>query len=273
MQDTFSQTLLAIASQLDNPFDLAAFCYDYLTTKIATQAAFIGAYIWSNENSCQNNPNIGGLNRFCMAVKAILGEECDTDTERQRKLINAVRKMEDRLEDFGRPEWNQCTLPFFILRAVDEYVNQTKDKRTESEPLNQFCRDRIFVYTTAASSMTDEVIENTIIPSVSLRDELKYLIIVERKDIPAEIKTPPRIVKLALGTDDSERKRAVERKELRVSIIPFACREMTQIEQDEGAFFHIKYIPGYIEWGVNRALTLLYKALEEKANIIIFPEF
>ncbi len=273
MQDTFSQALLSIASQFDNPFDLAAFCYDYLTTRITAQAAFIGAYIWHNENSRRNNPNIGELDRFCMAVKAILGEKCDTDTERQRKLIRAVRKMEDRLEDFGTPEWNRCTLPFFILRAVDEYVKQTQNERTESRPLNQFYDDRIFVYANAASSMTDEVIKNTVIPSVSLHDELEYLIILERKDIPEEIKTPPRIVKLDLGTDDSERKSAVERKELRVAIIPFACRGMTQIEQDEGALFHIEYVPGYIEWGVGRALTLLHKALKEKANIIIFPEF
>ncbi len=273
MQDTFSQTLLSIASQLDNPFDLAAFCYCYLTTKVPSQAAFIGAYIWINENSRQNNPNIGKLHQFCMVVKGILCEAHEAYTERQKDLVRNVLKMEDQLEPFGESEWNQCTLPFFILMAIDEYVNQTGNERTESGPLNQLYHDRIFVYTNTVNCMTDEVIDNTVILSASLRNELKHLIIIERKDIPAEIKSPPRIVKLALGKDDGERKRVLEGKVLKAAVIPFACRNMIEIIHDEGALFHIGYVPGHREWSVNRALTLLHKALEEKANIIIFPEF
>ncbi len=274
MEYFFSQ-LSSHSSQFDTAYDLAAFCYDYLLDHIKLQPKFIGTYIWENPNSKCNNPNLPKLFRFSESIKTILctQKEGYSYSSCQHKMFRQIELLQKQLASYCSPEHNDATIPFFILLAIDRYAQEVKTAHTAKAPLNQSYHAHSFIYLNSTDSMPDDRIEDNVIRDPYIRNQLKYLTILEDRDIPSEISDPPRIVPLYISEHDEVRRRCLDEKKIKIAVIPFSQEEMVSVCMDEGALFHIEYTSMHKESGRDRALMLLHRALEERANIIVFPEF
>lgn len=275
MKKQFSQELGCNREKLDSAYDLAALCYDYLLEKVKNEALFIGKYICKNKKTQDNNPNLDRLFRFKQSVKAILGKQkAGFDyPELQGRIENEVGKTEVSLEAYGEKELNNATIPFFILLAIDSYALERKGDCIGRAPLNQKYKKKTYVYLNVTDALLDKAVEKEEIKDALIRDQIPHLIFLEKRVLPPEVKNPPKIVPLYISGEDTVRQEVLESKKLRIAVIPFGQNKMTKVVSDEGALFHVEYEADHLENGKKRALDLLRRAIDEKANIILFPEF
>lgn len=275
MKKQFSQELSHNRSKLDNAYDLAALCYDYLMDRVKNQALFIGKYICKNKDAQENNPNLDRLFQFKQSVKKILcKQKAGFDyLKLQNRIESQVKTMEDSLIEYGEKELNLAVVPFFILLAIDSYVLERKGDCIGRNPLNQKYKKKSYVYINVSEALLDETVKRHKITDAVICDQIEHLIFLEKKSLPPEIKNPPQIVPLYIGDSDTVRKEVLDRKRLKVAVIPFGQHKMIEPVTDTGALFHIEYEAEHLKNGKKRALDLLRRAVDEKANIILFPEF
>ncbi|MBO5094730.1 MAG: carbon-nitrogen hydrolase family protein [Lachnospiraceae bacterium] len=275
MKKQFSEELSRNGSKLDNAYDLAAFCYDYLIDKVKNQAQFIGKYICKNEDARENNPNLDKLFRFKQSMKRTLcKQQSGFDyLELRDRIENQVKETEDSLEEYGEKEMNNAAIPFFILLAIDSYALERKGDCIGRSPLNQKYKKKSYVYLNVTDAPVDGAVKRRKIKDAVICDQIEHLIFLEKKLLPPEIKKPPQIVSLYIGESDTVRKETLDGKKLKVAVIPFGQDKMVDFITDSGALFHVEYTPEHMKNGKRRALELLRHAIDEKANIILFPEF
>ena len=275
----FYMKLQKSMNKLESVYDLAAFCYDYLIDKIDNQPVFFGRYIMTTPENDRVNPNLEDLGDFSRVIGQKLYDREKQGWDFQDCLKNVVScssEMQKKLKPFGDNNWNQATIPFFILLAIDRYVLEKDGKCTDPAPLNKYYCEKSHVYLNIGNNMLDKAVEKNkfsdCIEIKSIRNELRHLIILERQEIPRNVNVP-KMVPLYVREEDKIRKRIRNGHKLRVAVIPFGEDCMLEFCRDEGVLFHVEYTQEYREKGKARALMLLDRALQEKANIIIFPEF
>lgn len=275
MKKQFSQELGRNREKLDNAYDLAALCYDYLLEKVKNEALFIGKYICKNRKMQDSNPNLDRLFVFKQSVKAILGEQkVGFDyAELQERIERETGKTEASLEAYGEKELNNATIPFFLLLAIDSYALERKEDCISRAPLNQKYKKKTYVYLNVTDALLDKAVERAKIKDALIRDQIIHLIFLEKRVLPPQVKKPPKIIPLYISGKDTVRQEVLERKKLRIAVIPFGQDKMIKVVRDEGALFHVEYEAEHLKNGKERALNLLRLAIDEKANIILFPEF
>lgn len=60
---------------------------------------------------------------------------------------------------------------------------------------------------------------------------------------------------------------------MKIAVIPFSKDKMLEFPAENGGLFHVEYEEEHLKTGAERAKKLLESAIEQKANIIIFPEY
>lgn len=275
MKKQFLLELKDNMSKLDSVYDLAALCYDYLVDRVENPALFIGKYLCENEDAKKNNPNLDKLFQFQQFIKLILCKQSiGYDYTNLQKAIGLIAEsMEKDLIPYETNELNKATIPFFILLAIDRYVLERKGDCIGRNPLNRKYNKKSYVYLNVTDSMLDEVVKNKVIKESVICDQIEHLIFLEKRALPSDIKNPPQIVPLYIRDSDTARIKVLDSAKLKIAVIPFGQNKMIDFKVDEGALFHVEYMPGHIGSGAKRALELLNQAIDEKANIIIFPEF
>ena len=275
----FVDDLLQNEMKLESVFDLIAFCYDYLIENVDDQAVFIGKYILENDGASIGNPNLKALRRFDNEVFRVLQrqEEGFLFGKCLKSIICLSDKMQKHLMKYEDDFYNQLTISFFILWAIDRYVLGKKGKRTDIAPLNKSYLKNSFIYLNIQDDLLDQAMEENefsdIISDVQIRNCFQHLCIIERKELATEKAEPPKTICLCMKDDGGYRKAMLLKKRLKIAVIPLDKEPMLEFPIDDGALFHVEYREGYQRRCEERAIRLLELAIDKKANIIIFPEF
>lgn len=276
----FVDGLTQNAMVLDSVYDLAAFSYDYLYENVGDQAIFIGKYILKNEESPIGNPNLKALGRFEDDVFHILRRQEEDGFLFEKclaKIIAMSGKMQKRLMEYEDDFFNQATIPFYIMWAIDRYVLDKKGKITDVAPLNKCYTKNSFVYLNIQENLLDKAMEDNgfadVIKKVQIRNYFYHLCIMERRELAAQNAEPPKVASLWMEEDGGYRKEMLLGKRLKIAVIPLDKEPMVEFPVEEGALFHVEYREGYLGRCERRATQLLELAIDKKANIVVFPEF
>lgn len=279
----FLEKLKSNLAKLRTVYDLAAFCYDYLIEVVKDQEWFIGQYVLVNDRATKVNPNIKQLARFCKKVECCFMEtDCDEEHEALRfsgcmsKIVKAVSSIEKKLQPYEEEELNFATVPLYILYAIDRYLSESQMPRPRRMPKNSSYMDNSYIYLTPKHNILDDAEEqlkfSDVIQPLLIRNQLRNIIILEREELNG--KQPPNVVTLQIPQNDKDRRSVLERKKLRIALIPFEKEEMVQFPPTGGgAMFRVEYTEWYRNHGKEYALKMLDMAIRQKANIVVFPEY
>lgn len=258
-------------------YDLAAICYDYLRMQIDNQALFLAEYIEYSEEAKLNNPNIRMLKRYSYemmrlflqkdskySVEEIVGETL-------RRIVSAREK----LISYGTVIYNEATIAYYLLQAVDLYA---ENKATESSaaPLNENYMENSYIYRIHGETMiTKAAVELEFrdkIRTTEIRHNFKCIRILEKAELDTGM-SPPRLVTLHIDQYDQIRKSIIKSRKLKVAVIPFGREKVLGFEKVQGSSFRVQYMEQSKQTVLTKAINLLEKAIRQKANIIIFPEY
>lgn len=276
----FEEQLRMNWQYIKNIYDLVAFCYDFLRTNIEDEGNFLATYIFENEQAKEKNKNLDKFHRFVNKMKKIFEDGATSYDINyiKNKIEKQIQMTKKQLVGKGENEEEQLMLAFFILKAIDKYIYDNITINIEKAPLNNHYNKNCFVYLNICKSMIDEAAKeldfSDAICAVTIRNQLSHLNIVEKNDIPnAESMEAPKLVPLYIADNDKKRKTILQEKKIKIAVIPFGQNEMLKFPVVRGALFRVEYTEWHKANGKAWALNFLDKALEKKANIIIFPEF
>lgn len=275
----FYNTLVKDIEKLDTIYDLAAYCYDYLISlTLGRQVNFIASYIWENTRSKKNNPNLDLMRKMTLDIKKNILEQYNMGLmfeEYRREFSDLIKWYEEQLLDFGEDEvLNHAVLPFFIIKGLELYVEDMEGSLSlKSCPLNENYQEESYVYLNGACELMDGIavsagFGSTITPN-EIRNQIKKFIFLEKRDIGTY--GVPHMV--TLNKNKEYLKCLLEKKVIKVAVIPFSCADMLHFPIVEGAKFIVEYKEWHKKYAQKRAIELLRAAIESGANIIVFPEF
>ncbi len=258
-------------------YDLAAVCYDYLRMEIDNQALFLAEYIEYSGEAKQNNPNIRMLKSYSYAMMRLFLEK-DINFSMDEIVEETIRRIADvraKLTSYGTVISNEATIAYYLLQAVDLYT-ENKTAESSAAPLNENCRENSYIYrihgeTMIAKAAVELEFRDKIRPT-EIRHNFKWIRILEKAELDVGM-SPPKLVTLHIDKYDKIRKSIVQSRRLRVAIIPFGREEVFRFERMQGGSFRVQYIDRCKQDVLTKALKLLENAIQQKANIIIFPEY
>lgn len=275
----FYKELQKDIEQIETIYDLAAYCYDYLITQLGEkQATFIAEYIWENDSSKENNPNLELMREMQQDIKnSILKQDRmgvmfeDFHTE----LCDLIQWYEEQLQDFGREEpLNHAVIPFFIIKGLELYIAEKDYLTSRSAPLNENYQVKSYVYLNEPCRMMMEVAEvanfgSAITPN-EIRNEMDRFVFLEKREIKNTYAVP-KVVTLNKNRECINN--ILQKGIINVAVIPFSRAEMLDFPITRGAVFEVEYKEWHKQYAQERALKLLCEAVAQGANIIVFPEF
>ncbi len=279
----FHKKLKSNIIKLQDVFDLAAFCYDYLITEIPDQEIFIGEYLLPNENEDLMNPNLDKLNKFSAWVKSHL-LECDCDSKHSalpfeyciQDIEKEVGKLKLGLSPFGDAMQNEAVISLYILYAIDRYLAESKIKCVKRGICNRSYCKKSYIYRASRYNILDEAAFELDFPHeikpMTIRNQLRHLVILEKQELEKGT-NPPVAERLWIASTDKYRQALLRKKELTFAVIPLEKAYMTLFPRTTGGVFKVDYTDRHLKYGSQKALELLDLAIEQKANIVIFPEF
>ena len=258
-------------------YDLAAICYDYLRIQIDNQALFLAEYTEYSEGAKQNNPNIRMLKSFSYEMQKLFLQKdvkysLDEVIEETSRRIASVK---DQLISYGTEICNEATIAYYLLQAVDLYT-ENKPAESSAAPLNEKYRDNSYIYRIHGEAMiTKAAVELEFrdkIRTTEIRHNFKCIRILEKAELDTGM-NPPRLVTLHIDRYDQVRRSIIQGGRLKVAVIPFGREEVFRFERMQGGSFCVKYIEQCKQTVLTKALKMLERAVRQKANIIIFPEY
>ena len=258
-------------------YDLASINYDFLREKIDNQALFLGKYIEYSDAAKENNPNIPRLRKFTYEI-------CQLFLQKDRryfwneilgKTLDEIESVKEKMEPYGTETYNEAAIAYHLLQAVDLYA-ENMGEGSLSAPLNTQYNKNSFVYCCNGKGILADAARELgfrhKIQITEIRNEFKYLRILEREELDAGM-NPPRSVTLYIDQFDSVRQSVLCGKKLKIVMIPFGQEELVTFEKTQGSLFRVKYIEEHKQNTIRRALQMLGEAIGQKANIVIFPEY
>lgn len=261
-------------------FDFAAFCYDFLCNNVKDEGMFLAEHIFENEQVQEKNVNLVEFHRFINEMKKLLEKvEASFGLKYIRNEIEVkIEELKAKLKAKGETEEEQLSMAFFILKAIDRYVLANIKENTDAAPLNKKYCVNSYIYLNICNNMIDKAAQSlkysNVIASKTIRNQLLYLNIVEKKDIPIPNEMEaPKVVPLYISEHDERRNKILVNSKIKVAMIPFAKKQMLEFPIIKGATFKVEYNDWHKEHGKLWALNLLHKAIDEGANIIVFPEY
>ncbi len=277
----FLSAFQAHLEELDTVYDLFSFSFSFLchTVGMQDEADFISKYILANPHSQKVNPNLQALKIFSSHIEKILSrqEEQGISFETCLCQIEAeIHHKKDTLIAFGIPSANEAAIPLFLLYAIDRYVMGKEKRCTDPEPVNKCYDEQYCIYLNGDSDLLkDASIKLRFSKKISdlcIRNQFERLVILEKKSLPAGV-SPPRIISLYVEQKDQYRQQKRRDRVWRVALLPFGRNDMTKKVFKEGASYCVKYKEAHLKQGKERAVSLLERAIDAGANMIIFPEY
>lgn len=266
--------------KLESVFDLAAICYDHLLKKVKRigQPRFIGEYLCFSKNEKEDgkyNPNLMMLRKFTDQIVDVLHNQSLTMDEKLDDILDFISSTRQHLENFGTKACNEATISYHLLLAIDLYVeHHFADSR--SAPLNEGYQTNAYIYSCQKGGMISKASEKLefrkpILPT-EVRSNFTCLRILEKAELMRGM-NPPKMITLYIDEEDEARWQIVRGQTLNVAIIPFGRKDICSTFSIKGEFFGIEYMEAHRKTGIGKALRLLESAIENKANIVVFPEY
>ncbi len=263
--------------KIESVYDLAAICYDHLYVQIKNQALFLGEYIEYSSKSEHNNPNTSMLKRFGYEISVLFSQKdikysLDEIVDR---ILQEIKIAEQNLKQYGKKQYNEATIAYYLLQAVDLYA-ENKEAGSCNTPLNEKYKKNSYIYHSSGEGMiTGPSVELEFrdkIQPTEIRHNFKYIKILEKSELDSGM-NPPKLVTLYIENEDQVRKAIAQDGKLKIVVIPFGIEEIFSFKKKEGNSFYVEYIEQCKQPAIEKVLLLLERAIRQKANIIIFPEY
>lgn len=258
-------------------YDLAAICYDHLRIHIDNQALFLAEYIEYSEEAKQNNPNIRMLKSFSYEMQGLfLQKDVKYSVDEiVEEIFRGVASVKERLISYGTEICNEATIAYYLLQAVDLYTENKPDE-SSATPLNEKYMENCYIYRIHGEALITkaaaELEFRDKIRTTEIRHNFKCIRILEKAELDTGM-NPPRLVTLHIDRYDQVRRSIIQGGRLKVAVIPFGREEVFRFERMQGSSFRVQYIDRCKQAVLTKALKMLEKAVRQKANIIIFPEY
>lgn len=276
----FYEALYGELNHFDSIYDLVAYCYDYLINLLADkQSVFISAYIWENDKSEENNPNLESLHFMVQGIKDLLLKhvrEGDLFEDYCGELCDFIKKYETELLPFGEHEaLNHAAVPFFVIKGMELYAEDMKCISAHKRaPLNEYYQKNCYVYLNEPCKWMSDIAENAdyglTIAANEIRNEIKGFIFLEKREIGNTYGVPNMST---LSKEETFLNGLLAGRVIKIAVIPFSRAKMLEFPTKRGAAFVVEYNAWYRKEAKTRALKLLEAAIDYGANIIIFPEY
>lgn len=275
----FIQTLKRNMVNFASWLDVASFCYDTLCLHIKNQGLFRAEYICPGESMGIENPNLDLLSRYENDIRKIIHEE-KTDLETGiLELCEQYKRTKEVLNPYAETTLNECTLIYFILTAISRHYMQAENRNAISlgAPLNKAYQNHSFVYFSAVEDMMQDARKKLgfrkIISEEKFFNAFEGLVFFEKEK--CEGRDAPNIQKITWAYEEHKPSFLLEGNlNLKIEILPFGSEDVDlDFPRYKGKVFRVIYKPTALEKMKKEAIKLLEKSIEEKANIIVFPEF
>lgn len=224
-----------------------------------------------------NNPNIRMLKDFSYELMGLFlqnGIKYSLD-EVIEETVRKIVTVREKLTGYGTKICNEATIAYHLLHAVDLYT-ENKPEESSAAPMNEKYRENSYIYCihgeTAIAKAAEELEFREKIRTTEIRHNFKCIRILEKTELDTGM-NPPRLVTLYIDRYDQTRKSIIQSGKLKVAVIPFGREEIFGFERMHGSSFRVQYIDRYKRVVLTKALKMLEKAIQHKANIIIFPEY
>lgn len=153
---------------------------------------------------------------------------------------------------------------------------ENKAAESSAAPLNENYMENSYIYRIHGESMIEkaavELEFRDKIRTTEIRHNFKCIRILEKAELDTGM-SPPRLVTLHIDQYDQIRKSIIKSRKLKVAVIPFGREKVLVFEKVQGSSFRVQYIEQSKQTVLTKAINLLEKAIRQKANIIIFPEY
>lgn len=275
----------------EDEFDMIALCFDELISNMpCPHKAFVASYIDRMETvpdyspfQCDLATLRQAINDAAMQIKTGIGPFKDAFTRLYQDFTDAPKGT-------SRVSW--AIYMFYTICAIDGYLGRLDCELSyygappPNSPRNHLYAEKYLVYPKKTRSFLQNAYRGSSgyrkpLRDLSCGDYFSAVQIVERNRLP-EPRTIPKICRLPLPSQYEKQCR--ERKRLRIASIPFAgfptfffCNKgskipVTDLLHLEGEFY-IRYDPDRERQNTHRATALLDAAIQDGANIVVFPEF
>lgn len=262
-------------TNIDTIYDFCALCFEYLDANTGDFELFAGEYLTVHEESERANPNLDKQEKFQGKIFQFLKKEL-----RGKKLFGEIvdqivgwtGEASDNLTPYGDAKKNRLVPVYFLLLAMDRYLGVREVKVRLTSPMNQGYAKKVYVYLKPEPDIMQEAREQlgygAYIEKREINSDLQHMTVVSKKLFPKR-RNPLRIVPIRV---DNNCLRMSEKK-LKIAVIPFNGFQITDFKYKAGGLFEVRYTEEYHELYLKRALSLLEKAVEQGANIVLFPEY
>ena len=272
----FGEQLKENIKDIDTIYDLIAYCYCYMLKNISNHISFLGYYIYKNDKS-KSNPNLEKLELFSFQVKKFVSEGplnlFDRDAQAP-KLMDLIEDEENRLKKYRNTEENRATIPYFILKGLDLFLEDAEYVTYKKAPLNEHFREKCLVYVNEKETLMDQVAIRRNYPNLVLENKIKYsfknIIIIDSREVPSNYGKPQ---VATLYKEKDELRKIIQENKIKVVVIPTIKEQWFDFCYSGGACFHVEYHMEKLEQMKKRIIKLLTDAIDSGANIIVFPEY
>lgn len=263
--------------KIQSDFDIAALSYEYLIEKIEAlgQPKFIGQYLVVPEDrKNQYNPNMKVLRKFAEQIEIVLCNSCYILSAKLDEITDYISSVKQKLTLFGEPEYNEATIAYHLLLGFDLYAeNYFKD--SQPAPLNIGCQTKAYFYCCQKGGMITAASEELrfrerILPT-EIRNTFTCLRILERTELSPGA-NPPQMSTLYIYEKDDDRNQVIHGQNLNIAMIPYGRKTIFSFKKYMGASFRVKYKAAQKK-DIEKALQLLDIAIQNGANIVVFPEY
>lgn len=262
-------------ASIDTIYDFCALCFEYLDANTGDFELFAGEYLTVHEESERVNPNLDKLKKFQEGIFSFIKKELGKRKlfeEIAEQIVEWTGEVSDNLTPYGDTKRNRLVPVYFLLLAVDRYLGVREVRARMTFPMNKGYAKKVYVYLKPKPDIMQEAREQlgygAYIEKREINSDLQHMTVVPKKMFPKG-KEPLRIVPIRM---DNNCLRMGERK-LKIAVIPFNGFRITNFEYKAGGLFGVRYAEEYHGLYLKRAVSLLEKAVEQGANIVLFPEY
>lgn len=265
-----------------NDFDMAAFCYDYIISSIGSlpESVFISRYMDAGKKAALSNPNLQTLRELENDIKSILYNNLIPE-EQIKKVWNSLEMAVECLLPFGDDKNNLSSVFMAVLMGIDLYTSDRVAKKyqfSSNGPLNHPAWSESLVYLKSNTSMLNAIKEKyrfrQVVDSGGISDVLTTLTLIKKTDLFSQCEYP-RVMPLHIHEGRLQLRNQLQRqKKLKIAIIPDNKPKGFKFDEDStpGSTFRVQYAPGQ-DKEIQRYCNLLQVAVQNGANLVIFPEF
>lgn len=266
----FTERINKCINSSNDIYELVANCFCILCDNIENHQLFVSKYIDEGENT--NNPNISTLNKFSEDVMKLMSAYRPSRYSYVLDKILLLIK-DIKLKKYMNEKMNKLTVIYCLISAIDATAVQWEMKWKSSTfgPLNKN-KSRYKLYYNMHRVIHAEYIDNINRSRVESSDFFEQFENFRFLDTQRWISNNiPTIKFIPLRRNNGEKWENV--KKLKIAVIPVSCNKNFEFVSADGSGVKVDYSKNDQDIVSDTVLTAMEKAIKEKCNIIVLPEY